>query len=165
MTEQQLNAAKRNALKNQNQFGYQNPVFSTEASASAIMTSIDSGYIDSRDSEAVAREIEAKSIGSMTTITIDEASSRNGASGEDDAAWVRRARFARQNSMLTSQEVDILLCDRVFTVKTRTYVNFKKSLQMLKPFGVLLFLILILIFLFRVDVFVSSAGTSNPDEN
>lgn len=177
----ELNSAKTHAIQNQiGQMGYSNPVFATEASV--MMSSLDTGYIDHEETDAVAIEIEARSIHLNLTgptsepndVTIAATSNSgglmvdapgNGATEDQDMAAIRRARFARNQSTLVSQEVDLLICDNIFTIKTRTYLNFKKSLQMLKPVGVLVVLILILIFLFRVDSFVSSSSPTNPDES
>lgn len=178
----ELNSAKTHAIQNQiGQMGYSNPVFATEASV--MMSSLDTGYIDHEETDAVAIEIEARSIHLNLTGTdepngvtiaatsnsgglmVGAAAPGNGANEDQDMAAIRRARFARNQSTLVSQEVDLLICDNIFTIKTRTYLNIKKSLQMLKPVGVLVVLILILIFLFRVDSFVSSSSPTNPDES
>lgn len=159
-------AARAHAIHSQiSQMGMSNPVFATDA-----MTSIDTQYLDHEQSEVVAKEIEARSVhlnltGGDTLKTTTTTIIMNQEDDDDDTAAIRRARFARHQSTLVSQEIDLLICDNVFTIKTRTYLNFKKSLQMLKPFGVLLVLTLILIFLFRVDAFVSSNEPLNPDEN
>ena len=150
-----MSEPKTNMIQHEiTQMGFQNPVFTTDTP----MANIDVGYIDSHENESVADQITAKSV-NVNLNGLDPADT------DSDMAAIRRARFAARNhSTLVSQEVDILFCNRVFTIKTRTYVNFKKSLQMLKPVGVLVALLLVLIFLFQVDSFVQS-GSPNPDEN
>lgn len=159
-------ASKTHTIQGQiSQMGFQNPLFVADSS---MMSSIDMGYIDDKENEAVASQVEAQSIHLNLTGgngTIGKNIAIGGGTEDEDTAAIRRARFARNNSTLTSQEVDLLLCDRVFTIKTRTYLNYKKTLQMLKPFGVLFALILILIFVFRVDAFVTSNVPPNPDES
>ncbi|CAF1091784.1 unnamed protein product [Brachionus calyciflorus] len=55
-----------------------------------------------------------------------------------------------------TNEIDLVCCKQVYSIKATTYSNFKRCMQMLKPLGVLFCLILILIVLFRVDIFVKT---------
>ena len=55
---------------------------------------------------------------------------------------------------IVAQEIDILCCKKVFTIKTRTYVNFKKTLKILLPFFGVACLILILILCFRIEILI-----------
>jgi hypothetical protein len=73
----------------------------------------------------------------------------------------------RATNTLASQEMNFVCFNHVFSVKTRTYVNFKKSVQMLKPLVVLLFMIIVLIGLFRLDILTGSQilnGDGEEDE-
>lgn len=54
------------------------------------------------------------------------------------------------------KDVDIVCCKKVFSIKANTYYSFKRCTQMLIPLGVLIVLILVLIVLFRVDVFIQN---------
>lgn len=140
-----FNADKTDQMRDRiSQTGYQNPLFISDAvdiHSIRIGNDDNDNDIDSR----VASQIEANHL------TVDLMTSSE----------QRRKRL----SVLTrQQEVDILICNRVYTIRTRTYVNAKKSWQMLKPVLVLIMLLLLLIFLFRVDVFVSSNNRSNPNE-
>lgn len=65
-------------------------------------------------------------------------------------------RFEPITRSVILKDVDIVCCKKVFTIKANTYSNFKRCGQMLFPFGILIVLILILIVLFRVDVFVQN---------
>ena len=53
-------------------------------------------------------------------------------------------------------EIDVLCCDKVFTIKTKTYLNYKNCLDMLKPFVVLIFMVAILLAFFRIDLFLTT---------
>ena len=53
---------------------------------------------------------------------------------------------------IMAQEIDILCCNNVYSIKTRTYVNIKKTLKMLLPVFVLIVLILVLVFFFKIDL-------------
>ena len=53
---------------------------------------------------------------------------------------------------IVNKEIDILCCNNVYSIKTRTYVNSKKILKMFLPVFVLLILIAILIVLFKIDL-------------
>ena len=55
-----------------------------------------------------------------------------------------------------TNEIDLVCCKQVYSIKATTYSNFKRCMQMLKPLGVLFCLIFILIVLFRVDIFVKT---------
>ena len=59
---------------------------------------------------------------------------------------------SRASNSLATQEMDYVCCNTVYTIRTRTYVYFKKSVQILKPFLVLVVMIVILVFLFRLDI-------------
>jgi hypothetical protein len=71
----------------------------------------------------------------------------------------------RATNALSNQEVNFVCFNHVFTVKTRTYVNFKRSLQMLKPFGVLLIMMIVLLGLFRLDILTGSQPFSSDDDD
>ncbi len=58
---------------------------------------------------------------------------------------------ARSNSTFLS-DVDIVCCNRVYTVKPRTYNNIKSGIQMIKPFIVLSLMAIVLIFVFKIDI-------------
>lgn len=156
---QQLRASRANALQNHinQQTGFPNPVYAMETD----LSNIDGGFTESKEKETVEARVEAKSV--LVNLPLDATDDDN--DELNSTAAMRRARFARSQSTFVSQEVDLLFCGRIFTIKTRSYINFKKSLQMLKPFGVLVVMLLMLIFLFRVDSFASSGSMPNPDEN
>lgn len=65
-------------------------------------------------------------------------------------------RFIPKQRSAFVKDVDIICCKKVFSIKANTYYKCNRCIQMLIPFGVLLILILILIVLFRVDVFVQN---------
>ncbi len=54
------------------------------------------------------------------------------------------------------QDVDVICCNKVFTVKPRTYNNIKNGIQMIMPFIVLLIMVIILISIFKIDVLIPS---------
>lgn len=64
--------------------------------------------------------------------------------------------FVSKNRSVILKDLDIICCKKIFTIKAKTYSNFRRCIQMLIPFGVLIALVLILIVLFRVDVFVQN---------
>jgi hypothetical protein len=87
-----------------------------------------------------------------------------GISGVDELRLVNKR---ASTNTFASNEMDYVCFNKVFTIKTRTFINFKKSIQMLKPFGVLLIMIVVLIGLFRLDVLTGSqmlAGDNDDDE-
>ena len=55
--------------------------------------------------------------------------------------------------------VDIKIFDRIYTIKKRTFVNYKKSVEIIKPYLVFIVMLIILLTVFRVDLFVN-----NPDD-
>jgi hypothetical protein len=122
------------------QLGFQNPVF-----ADSDSINLENGYIDRRENEAVIDRIEKGSL------SVDQAENE-----------MKRLKYYRANSLLTD-EVDIQFCNKIYTIKKRSYVNFKKSIQMLKPFLVLFVMIFLLIIVFRVDLFISM-NENNPDD-
>jgi hypothetical protein len=65
-----------------------------------------------------------------------------------------------------THEIDFLCFKPLFSLKTRTYVNIVKSIQMLKPILLIFLMILILILVFRIDVFVgTSLVNTGPDDD
>lgn len=62
-----------------------------------------------------------------------------------------RLQHNRSRNSIFMQDIDILVCSRVFSFKARTYINFKKSIVMIKPFIVLIIMTLIVFFVFKID--------------
>lgn len=101
---------------------------------------IDKPTLDSNQNQVIINSIESKEINGPEEI---------------------KMQYSRKtNTLSLQQDVDIVICGRVYSIKSRTYLNFKKSLQMLKPFGVLIILIFVLIVLFRVEVLVQTGNQS-----
>ncbi len=63
------------------------------------------------------------------------------------------------------QDIDLVLCGNVYTIKQRTYKNLKTSLQMLKPCVILIIMIVFLVVVFRINLFVSSNNEVEDELN
>lgn len=61
---------------------------------------------------------------------------------------------------IIAPEIDILCCNNVYSIRTRTYVNLKKSISMLMPVFVLILLIVVLIVFFKIDLIFEGANDS-----
>jgi len=71
--------------------------------------------------------------------------------------------FNRSNSTFL-QDVDIVCCNNIYTIKQQTYNNLKNAIQILKPFLVLVIMIVILIFIFRIDILLPSDDLVDKNE-
>ncbi len=56
---------------------------------------------------------------------------------------------------------NVIICNKIFTIKAKTYEKCIRSIKMATPFLVLIFLIIILLLIFRIEIFVSSDGDSD----
>jgi hypothetical protein len=63
------------------------------------------------------------------------------------------------------QDIDLVLCGNVYTIKQRTYKNLKTSLQMLKPCAILVIMIIFLVAVFRINLFVSQRNDVEDELN
>lgn len=116
----------------ENGIGINNPVFTH---------SVSSGSLGEHEQENAEEK--------PTIFTINE-------TGEQNNSFARRQSLARKTSNIILQDVDIVIFEKVYTIRARTFINFKKSMQMIKPFIVLIIMIVILIGLFRIDVLVEN---------
>lgn len=119
--------------------GFQNPIFDDQETSGLDL------IINSNENRASSN----KAFNNQYNVSIDELKQIND-----------RASFSMANS-----EMDLLCFNRVYTVKTRTYINFKKSIKMLKPFIILLVMVAILVGLFRLDILVGSGNVSGGDDS
>ena len=67
--------------------------------------------------------------------------------------------FQMRPSINSFDQIDIKFLNKSYTIKKRTFINYKKFIEIIKPFIVLILMLMILLTVFRVDLFVN-----NPDD-
>jgi hypothetical protein len=67
--------------------------------------------------------------------------------------------FQMRPSINSFDQIDIKFLNKSFTIKKRTFVNYKKFIEIIKPYIILILMLMILLTIFRVDLFVN-----NPDD-
>ena len=71
--------------------------------------------------------------------------------------------FNRSNSTFL-QDIDIVCCNKIYSIKPHTYNNIKNAIQILKPFLVLFIMIIILIGIFKIDILLPSGDLEDSPE-
>jgi hypothetical protein len=67
--------------------------------------------------------------------------------------------FQMRPSINSFDQIDIKFLNKSYTIKKRTFVNYKKFIEIIKPYIILILMLMILLTIFRVDLFVN-----NPDD-
>ena len=119
--------------KNVTQNGIINPIFTT--------------------SESLETKIEEKSAINFTNRT---------RSNDNDQKPIlpKTSRFFQMTPSINSfDQIDIRFLNKNYTIKKRTFINYKKFIEIIKPYFVLILMLMILLTIFRVDLFVN-----NPDD-
>jgi hypothetical protein len=128
---------------NKFQYSFQNPSYNENLNTE-MLTSI-------RQTEILCNFAETKQSENLDTDEIDANQKRNLITQN------------RSNSTFL-QDIDIVFCNKIFTIKHQTYNNIKNAIQIIKPFIVLFIMILILIFIFRIDFILPSDDLVDTNE-
>lgn len=129
------------------QLGFQNPVFNEDT----VVNLENGNVIDGRENDTVMESIQRETTNPADFVDTTTSSKK-------------KYKYLRRQSSILADEIDLQICNRIFTIKKRTYVNFKKSIQMIKPFLVLLVMLAVLIVLFRVKLFAATSASENGED-